>query len=252
MPNATLEYLIGSPNRVQTLRALRNDGPLPIRRLEERVPVSRRTLKRTLNAMTSRGWVGSTADGFEVTALGGMVLSSYDRFRDAIRLTERFRPFLEQVPASSFDLAPESLCDATLTVPDGDPTAAIDRLIEVRSDATAIRECASFLMQETLEQFLDSTADVTLVLGEGVPSPSDYSREYRETFEALLDADHIAVHAAPGDVRVPMGVADGRAFIGGTTDDGMPHSLLESDDPAVVAWVDRRFDAYLAEAEPIG
>ncbi|WP_251329381.1 helix-turn-helix transcriptional regulator [Haloplanus pelagicus] len=255
MSDGALEYLLGSETRPETLTALRDAGALPARRLEERVATSRRTLKRTLRTMESRGWVRPAADGYELTALGEAILSAYDRFRDRARTARRFRPFLERTPASAFDLDVEVLADATVVRPDDDPTAPVDRLLELRAEATEVREVAPFLLRDTVEQLVDRVTgdrppDVTLVLEDATPTPSRFSPAYCDRFRCLLDASSVAVHVVD-DVPFALGVADRHAFVGSTDLEGMPGPLLESDDAAVVDWAERSVERYLDRAEPL-
>lgn len=254
MPDDALEYLVGSPVRLDTLRALRSDGPLSIRTLEDRVPASRRTLKRTLRTMASRSWVRDVDGEYELTSLGGTILSAYEEFRDRERLAERLRPVLEQTPASAVDLDIEALADATVVHPGDDPTAPIDRLLDLRANATELRECAPYLLYDTVQQLADrvtddpSPPDVTLVLEDADPPMDRFPAGYQERFEALAGAPSVDVYAHPDDIRFAFGVADDHAFIVGVNLDGVAHTLLESDDPTVVDWATRRFEEYRSAA----
>ncbi|GAB6860459.1 helix-turn-helix transcriptional regulator [Haloplanus litoreus] len=257
MSDTALEYLLGSATRPETLTALREGGYLSARQLEERVSASRRTLKRTLRTMESRGWVRSVDGGYELTAMGATMLSSYDCFRRRERLAEEARPFLERTPASAFDLDVEALADATVVRPDTDPTAPVDRLLELRADATRIREVAPFLLNDTVEQLAtrvehDPTLqEVTLVLEEATPHPSEFSPTYCDRFRAVVDSPRTDVYVAAADVPFAFGVADGHAFLGSSGVDDMAGALLESDDEAVVDWVDRSIDRCLDHADPL-
>jgi len=257
MSDTALEYLLGSVTRPETLTALREGGRLSPRQLEEQVSASRRTLKRTLRTMESRGWVRSVDGGYELTAMGAAMLSSYDCFRRRARLAEEVRPFLERTPASAFDLDVEALTDATVVRPDADPTAPVDRLLELRDDATRIREVAPFLLHDTVEQLAtrvehDPTLqEVTLVLEDATPQPSEFSPAYCDRFRTVVGSPHVDVYVAATDVPFAFGVADGNAFLGSSGIDDMTGALLESDDDAVVDWVHRSVDRYLDHAEPL-
>lgn len=258
MSDDALDYLVGSPVRVDTLRAFRADGVLSARELDDRLSASRRTLKRTLREMCSRGWLREVGDGYELTTLGGTLLSTYEEFRDRERLAERLRPVLEQTPAAgvALDIDLEALDDATVVDTDDDPTDPIDHLLDLRANATELRECAPYLLYDSVEQLADrvtddpSPPDVTLVLGDASPSMDRFPPGYRERFEALTDAPSVDVYASSDDIRFSFGVADDHAFVVGVALDGVAHTLLETDDPAVVEWANRRFEEYRSAAAP--
>lgn len=256
MSDAALDYLVGSPVRVGTLRAFRRDGVLSVRELDDRLSASRRTLKRTLREMRSRGWVRDVGDEYELTALGGTLLAAYEEFRDRERIAERLRPVLERTPAAAVDLDVEALADATVVDPGDDPTAPMDRLLDLRANATELRECAPYLLYDSVEQMADrvtderSPPDVTLVLGDGDPAMDRFPTGYREQFEAMADAPSVDIYTHPDDIRFAFGVADDHAFVVGVALDGVDHTLLESDDPAAVDWATRRFEAYRSAATP--
>ena len=255
MSDTALEYLLGSETRPAALTALRDAGPLSARRLEERVSASRRTLKRTLRTMESRGWVEPADGGYELTALGETALATYERGRKRERIARRVRPVLEHAPAAAFGLDVEALADATVVRPDDDPTAPVDRLLELRAGASHLREAAPFLVRDTVEQLAERVTTespppaVTLVLGEAEPSPEAYSGAYCDRFRDLIDAPTVDVHVAD-DVPFAVGVADGHAFLGVASRDDVRGFLLESDDDAVVDWAERSIDRHLEQADP--
>ncbi|WP_251341581.1 helix-turn-helix transcriptional regulator [Haloplanus halophilus] len=256
MSDTPLEYLLGSQTRPQTLTALREAGPLPVRRLEERVSASRRTLKRTLREMESRGWVYPTDGAYGLTALGAELLSAHDRFRERARVARDARPFLERIPASALDLDVDALAEATVIRPDEDTTAPVDRLLDIRDGAAELREVAPFVIRDTVDQLADrvdddAPPDVTLVLEDAEPTPAEFSRAYCERFDDLLAASSVDVYVTPDDVPFAFGAADGHAFVGSTGRDGMPGALLEGDDPAIVDWVERSMERYLDRADPV-
>jgi predicted transcriptional regulator len=256
MAESTFEYLAGSELRPTVLVVLRTEGPLPLREVADRVSASRRTVTRTLSEMESRGWIRPVDGAYELTTLGATVLAAREEFRERTRIATRLRPFLERVPASAFDPGIDALADATVYTPDDDPTAFVDRLVELRSGATRVREYTPFLMLDSLEQFAEgfgngrSDADVTLVVRTDTPPRS--TPAYDERFAALVAAPHAEVSVDPdGPTSIAFGVADGTAFLGVADDDGMPGALLEGDAPELVSWVERRVDDRLDAAEPI-
>ena len=254
MPDTALEYLAGSAVRPELLAVLRDYGRLSLRDLADRVSASRRTVKRTMSTMESRGWIRPTNGAYELTSLGAAMLSAHGEFRERSRIATRLRSFLEHVPAATFDFDVTALDDATVVTPDDDPTAFVDHLVDLRSDATRIREYAPFLMFDSLQQLSagvgngHTTGDVSLVVRTDEPPQS--SPEYGERFDTLTDAAHVDVHVYPDGPMLGFGVADGCAFLGAADDRDMPAALLKSDAPELVSWVERQFERCLDAAEP--
>jgi predicted transcriptional regulator len=251
MADSALEYLAGSELRPAVLAVLRAEA-LPLREVSDRVSASRRTVKRTLSAMESRGWTRSVDGAYELTALGATVLAAHEEFRERSRIARRLRPFLERVPASEFNPGIDALVDATVCTPDDDPTAFVDRLVELRAGATRVREYTPFLMLDSLEQFSEGFGDGEVALVVRTDTPPRSSPAYDERFEALVAAPHADVYVNPdGPTDIAFGVADGTAFLGVADDDGMPGALLECDAPELVSWVERQVEDCLDAAEPI-
>jgi len=255
MADSSFEYLAGSEFRPAVLAVLETEV-LPLREVADRVSASRRTVKRTLSAMESRGWIRPADGAYELTTLGATVLAAHEAFRERTRIATRLRPFLERVSASEFDPGIDALADATVYTPDDDPTAFVDRLVELRAGATRIREYTPFLMLDSLEQFSEefgnaqSVGDVVVVIRTDTPPRS--TPAYDERFEALVAAPHAEVSVDPaGPTDIAFGVADGTAFLGAADDDGMPGALLVGDAPELVSWVERRIDDRLDAAEPL-
>jgi len=255
MPDTAIEYLAGSTVRPDTLIALRDHGRLSIRALEDQLSASRRTVKRTLSAMESRGWVRPADGTYELTAFGAMILSAYEEFRECERTVMRLRPFLEHVPATTFDLGVETVADATVISSEDDPTAFVDRLVELRAGTSRLCQYAPLLLLDSVRQLAKQVRngqpapDVNLVLGTDTPPRA--SPEYAEQFETLVAAPSVDVRLYPDGPPIGFGVADGRAFFGAADRRDLPHSLLVSDAPEVVAWVEREFEAYFDAAEPV-
>jgi predicted transcriptional regulator len=255
MPATALEYLAASSVRPDVLAVLREHGLLSLRDLADNVSASRRTVKRTLSAMESRGWVRKVDGGYELTALGETLLSAYERFRERSRDAIRLKPFLEHVPASMVDFDIEALVDATVVSSDDDPTAITDRLVELRAGATRIREYTPYLLFDSVRQFADqvgegqSAPDVTLVVRTNTPPQS--SSEYVEGFETLVAASDADVRRRPDGPSFGFGVVDGCAFFGTTDARGMPRALLESDASELVSWAEREFERCLDASEPV-
>jgi predicted transcriptional regulator len=255
MADSAFEYLAGSELRPAVLAALRAEGPLPLREVADRVSASRRTVKRTLRAMESRGWTRSVDGAYELTALGAAMLSAHEEFCERCHLATQFQPFLEHVSAATFDVDIDALTDATVISTEDDPTVITDRLVDLRSDATRIREYTPYLLLDSVRQLAAQVdngqppPEMTLVVGTDAPPRS--STEYVEGFETLIASSDADVRRHPDGPPFGFGVVDGRAFFGTTDAQGMPHALLESDAPALVSWVERRFESFLDAAEPI-
>lgn len=257
MADATdaLTFLSQSSNRHEALSALQAAEPLDRYDLEERLDASRRTVTRTLDALADRGYVTEGDAGYRLTAYGSFLATRFDRFADDVEAVDRLRPFLETVPAGTFDLDPRHLADADLFVADeASPYALLDRTLQLRREATRIREVAPAVEQKSVEQLArrardGADLDVQVVLPESVVDAAMETADYRDDHLDALRSDDVEMFVVPDPVRTFVGVLDETVAIA-TTRDGRPHALVVSTDDAVRAWAEAAFERSRDRARP--
>ncbi|MFC6989354.1 helix-turn-helix transcriptional regulator [Haloplanus sp. GCM10025708] len=257
MSDTAIRYLVGSDNRRRVLAALRADGPLTRRDLEDRIAASRRTVKRTLGELEDRGWIRPVGEGYDATALGVSVLDALDGALDRVDLATRFAPLLSHVPGDAVDLDVGGLADATLVSPtEGNPYAAMHRLHELRTGAAYVRELAPTPCLDGVEQLTerigsaDDPPDVEAVVEAAALDAVDSSSDVRAELEALATAETADVRTCDQAIPVVLGVYDETAVIGALDDDGILVALAETTDPAVRDWVVDEYRSYRQQSTP--
>lgn len=249
--NGALTFLAGSENRVEVLMLLRDDGPFEQRGIVDAVDASKRTVKRSLDSLEDHGWVSASdrRKEYRITALGELVLDAYTDVVDRLSVADRLGPFLERVPADALDIDPLALVDAeVVTRGDNQPYAPMDRVLEVRRDASHIREVVDIIQADSVGQLRervesgDLEADV--VLEAGVLDAVAENDGYADQFEAALAADDVTFHVFDGSLSFVFGVMDDVVVLGVTDNQGLPEAVIISDDPTVRQWATARFESY--------
>lgn len=218
------------------------------------VDASRSTVRRTIEGFLSRGWVESTEDGYRVTAAGELVATEFTRLSETIRLTEEFAPLLEYVPPSSFDIEPEWLADAELTLSTtAEPYAPAQTQTETIRTADRFRGFLPAIELDGTELVHDRITSgeftASIVLG---PACADHVREepFAELFREKLATDRFEVAIADGPLPFYLGLPDDdRIEIGVADDDGIPRALVQSSNTAFREWGEATFERYERNAE---
>jgi predicted transcriptional regulator len=256
--NGPVSFLAGSENRVETLVALRDGGAVDQREIADSVDASRRTVKRTLNDLEERGWViaeNGTSD-CRISALGGIVLDTYLEVVNRLEPATHCAPFLQRVPTEAFDLDPSALADAEVVVAaENQPYAPMDRVLEVRRNASQIREVVNIVQADSAGQLRERVANgklaAEIVLEAGVLDAIAANDDYAAEFEAAATADGATFYTYEGSIPYVFGLMDDTVILGVNDDKGMPEAVVVSDDPAVQEWAEDRFESYRSAADEL-
>lgn len=251
-----LEFLLRSENRTELLAALASDGPLDRYDLEETLGTSRRTVSRTLKKLEERSYVSAAEGGYRLTAFGTAAFEIYREYTDRLDLVDRFRPFLGNVDGEALDFEVTGLRGADLHVAgDVNPYAPIDRTLELRAQASRIRELAPGVEKRSIEQLTErvqSGEDISfeVILTAGAAEAAQSQPEYEHAHRTIRRADNVEQFVYPGEFPFFVGIMDDTVTLGATVD-GSPHALVESRDEGLHAWAERKIDEFRAEATPI-
>ena len=254
--DGTLDLLVRSENRARFLCALADDGPLDRYALEDRLDVSRRTVSRVAETLSEAGYVHERADGYALTAYGRLSTRAYRAYRDEAALLDRFRPLLREADAGTFDLDPALLRGADLTLArETSPYAILDRILELRRQATRIREVAPGVEDRSVTQLADrirdgTDLDVEAVLPPGALDAARSHPEYGEAHRVARESAAVDFFVYPEPFSVFVGVFDDTVALA-AGDGGHPSALLVSDRPELRAWAEDRIDAFEATATPL-
>lgn len=249
-----IDFLAGSRHRLRILNLLRGPEAMSRRNVRASVDASRATVRRTLEGLLSRGWVESTEDGYRVTAAGELVATEFTRLSETLRLTEEFAPLLEHVPPSSFDIEPEWLAGAELTVSTAaEPYAPAQTQTETIRTADRFRGFLPAIELDGTELVHDRITSgeftASIVLG---PACADHIREepFAELFREKLATGRFEAAIADGPLPFYLGLPDDeRIEIGVADDEGIPRALVQSSNTAFREWGEATFERYERNAE---
>ena len=251
-----LEFLLRSENRTALLAALASDGPLDRYDLEETLGTSRRTVSRTLKKLEDRNYISETDGGYCLTAFGAAVFETYREYTRRLDIAERLRPFLGNVDGGALDVELATLEGAKLTLADdASPYAPMDRTLELRAQASRIREIAPSVEKRSIEQLTERVErgeDVTfeVVLTADAAQAAQSQPEYEEAHRVTQRADNVEQFVYRGEFPFFLGVMDETVAIGAVVD-GNPVALVESRDERLRAWAEQRIDEFRSGAIPM-
>ncbi|MEF8908361.1 MAG: hypothetical protein V5A13_10905 [Haloarculaceae archaeon] len=251
-----LEFLLRSGNRAELLLMLDETQPLGRYELERQLEASRRTVTRVLDALSERGYIEEGDTGYSLTAFGTSVAASYRDCRQQVDLAAEYRPLLGHLDTRRFDIDPELLEGADLTVAsDTSPFVVLNRTLELREGATRVREAAPGIEKQSVEQLAARLRngdelemevilppDAVETVGEGDAFAGDHT--------VAREADAVRFYVAPEPFSVFVGVMDDTAALA-TGEDGKPLALVESDRPAFREWAEARLDEFRDAATPL-
>lgn len=241
--------------RRQFVAALR-DGAKDKRTLVDATDVSRSTVSRALRDLQANQLVERTNGSYRTTGYGDLLADEFESLLQTASSAWEVRDVLDKVPADELGFDLSRLADADVTTPTtANPTAPMDRVVELKREASSVRSLASGRSPGALDAHAEA-ADSSDHTFESVCSTdlvawllADADR--RETIEALLEADGVAIYAYDGDIPVPIGITEDVVFFGVESDEGAPVALVESTDDRVREWAVDTFESCREAADDL-
>lgn len=249
------QYLAGSPVRVAILRTLREEPRRPAS-LTAAVDATRTTVQRILAGFRERDWVVKRDAEYHVTSTGKRVHDAYETLLDEVERADRYGQFAADLERAGVDLPPSAIASGELTVAsDRNPLAAVDRLTDLLHEGrgSEIRAVSPIVIQqfnEAAADALDAGAEVELVIDRDVVDAS--VSEFGPATDRALEDDDATVFVSPEPIEYGLFRYEDRACVTAYDRRNNPRCVLESTDPAVVDWVDDRFESFVADAERLG
>ncbi|MDR9380873.1 MAG: hypothetical protein RI560_04280 [Natronomonas sp.] len=251
-----LAFLLRSDNRIEVLSALDDAAPLDRYELEGRLGASRRTITRIVGTLSERGYLRERDSGYALSAFGIAIARAYNGYRETAGLADRYRLLLRHLDADRLALDPELLRGAELIVAtESSPYAILDRMLQLRAEATRVRELAPTVGAKSLGQLAERVeAEEGFEFEAVLPAPAldDAAShpEYAEAQRTIQASGAVDLYISSASFSFVLGVMDGTAVVGVQVDD-RPYALVESTRPEFREWVDSRLDEYRAGATPI-
>ena len=245
------QYLAGSPVRIAVLRALRREPRRPAA-LTDAVDATRTTVQRILGGFRERDWVVKRDAAYHVTPTGERVHDAYETLLDEVELADRYGGFAADLERVGAGFPPEALDDGELTVAtDRNPLAAVDRITDLLREGgdAEIRAVSPVVIQQfnrAAATALDAGAEVELVIDRDVVEAS--IADFEAATDRAVDDDDAAVYVSPEPIEYGLFEYGDVACVMAYDRRNNPRCVLESTDPAVVEWVDDRFESLVADA----
>lgn len=246
-----IAFLLGSPNRVETLRIITR-SPIGRRELLSEVDASRPTIARVLKGFDERGWIERDGGTYRTTPAGDLLAAAVFETLETAASVDRFEWLYGSLPDSVEPPATAVLRDATVTRAEPEsPFGPIDRFAELLAGAKTLLECGPVALSRTAATRCRTPPDT--VSGEVVYPPS---------VVAALLADEEGIAAAVRDGRIRVRVHDPPPFGVALLDDRLvvvrydaatatPRALLEAANPAATTWGEATFECYRSAAVPL-
>jgi len=247
-------YLSGSPVRVEILRTLRREPRRPAD-LTAAVDATRTTVQRILAGFRERDWVVKRGAAYHVTPTGTRVHDAYEELLDEVERADRFGQFAAELERVGADIPPAALDAGDLTVaPDRNPLAAVDRITELlrEGSGTEIRAVSPVVIQQfndAATEALDAGAEITLVIDRDVLETSVDS--FESATDRALNNDDATVYVSSEQIEYGLFRYDDLACVTAYDQRNNPRCVFESQDRAVTAWVDERFESFLNDARTL-
>ncbi len=235
-----LHFLSHSEERRRIFDALADNTATPAG-LAGSLPISRRTVQRTLRAFAERGLVEHEAGEYSLTTTGWLV---YDTFGSAIAdlgVILAHQSVFDRLPADVPLPAPEWLSDAVIVTDGGsDRPRSVERWYTRRireTDVDVFRTVLPVVTPAASDRFrhvLDGEdAELSVVV-----DMADRDALRRELGSiGGMDPAAVEVFEAAGTPSIGYAVTPDRAFVRGYDEKGNVDVCIETDDPDFRRWV---------------
>lgn len=245
------EFLARSPNRLAALRAVA-DGPRPRGAVASAIDASQPTLGRVLEDLSDRGWVKRSAEGYQLTATGRLVLDGFSALLETLSLERRLRDVATYLPTDAFDFGLERFAGATVTTPTTTrPDAPVRRMTELLAQADHVRVCSYALNEAKLDLMAER-------VGEGLTVEGVFGRRAIDAVAAdpllggrlrnLLGEEDADIRVHDGDIGVALEITDDRVHLLCRDADGIVRAAVDTDDPVVREWAMATHEGYWERA----
>lgn len=250
---AEIEFLALSENRVRVLESLAA-GPHSRSELAEITGASQATLGRILGDFEDRDWVVRTGGGYEATATGRLVAEGFGDLLDVMVAERELREVVAYLPteAMAFDL--RNLADARIVTPsETRPNAPLQRLLEQMRGAESVTAFSHALNDQSLAVVAEQLGDQEFeaVLTRGAVDALTADETLRDRLRRVVSAPSAAIRVAEDDIPVAVTIADDAVNLLVRDDRGVVQASVDTTDPAVREWAERRYEHYRVHSEPL-
>jgi predicted transcriptional regulator len=252
-PLEDVAFLARSAHRVGVLETLA-DGPLTRPELHEATGISQPTLGRILGSFEDRHWVERRRPEYALTPLGELLVEEFEELLDTVETVQQLGDVVQQLPTDEMDFDVRAFADATVWTPDpGDTLSHIRRMERVWFDADRRRLLGSTLGPasfddrreqarrdfDRLEQMEVETIVSRAMLEQGMSDP-----EIRRMTQEHWDPEHVRAYLYDGPIPLILAIADEKAMLAPTDENGIPSAVIETENETIRSWVETEIDEY--------
>ncbi len=220
------------------------------RELAEALSVSRPTAHRIIESFLDVNVVRQSEQGYELTRYGKLVSDTVLAYRNELQTVTSLEPLIESLPEDiQFD--PRLFANAVITdATYDDPFRPMNRFIELFKSAKQIKGFNKSFLEpmyiELAHEQIEAGMESTIIYDPKVLEL--VAEQYPSIAESALESQHVraSVH---DDLPIALAIFQDRIGIGVYTESmGTPISWIDSGDPDAIAWGEKLFERYEAEA----
>lgn len=229
------------------------EQPMDKRTLEEHLSVSRSTLDRAVRELELLELIEYVDGAYRATTCGCLASRKYREFEQVIQVLAEFRPFLQHVSPSEFDLDLCCLGEANLLVPKpNNPYEMINRHVQLLKNTDYGRGLLPVTglhaHEAAHEAVVDGGARHELIVEPGVADTLRSNPRYAELTEEMIATGRVDLYVYDGEIPYFVGVFDEKTVQLGADEDGEPRALLEVATDEVREWANSKLDKYKQRA----
>ncbi|WP_416838790.1 helix-turn-helix transcriptional regulator [Haloferax sp. DFSO52] len=232
------------------------DDPKTKRELVDEVGISRSTIDRGVRELENLGLIEYETGNYRLTQVGQFLGRSFLEFYDVVDVTTRVAPFLAWMDPEWFDVDLCSLRDARIFIADADNSfgpwdSHAESVRSTRSYRGLLPSVGREPMEIKYQSILENDAEHEVIVGPDVAALL-YSEPLVDVFDEMLATGRVTVSVYPESIPYYLGIFDDDVVQVGSCDHfGLPYALLESTNPDVVEWAERKISSYKDNAVDI-
>ncbi|EMA43618.1 helix-turn-helix transcriptional regulator [Halococcus saccharolyticus] len=247
------ERLIELIRRAPVLEALREEGMMDRRELEQHLDVSKSTVHRFTRFLLENGLIERAGGEFVLTPLGEVSAEEIAAFDTSIQTAWQLAPVLEVANAHGVDIDLKAFADATVTIAaPGNPYRPVNRFMSLVSETDSLRglDPASInpLHMDDIYQRIVDGMETEAVFPPAVieniltSNPERAKTAFESGNLTLRVHDDLPFGLTLCDNRIGVGIYD--------EDTGLLRTYADTDAPAAHEWAEAVYTTYRDEATP--
>lgn len=250
---AEIEFLALSPNRVTVLERLA-DGVQTRSELGEATGASQATLGRILGDFEAREWVTHESGGYVATATGRLVAEGFGDLLDVMAAERELRDVVAYLPTDELGFDFSHLAEATVVTPsETRPNAPLQRLLTLLRGANSVTAFSHALNDQSLRAIVDRLGEqeCEAVLTRGAVDALTADDRLRDRLRTVLESESASVRVYDDEIPLAVTIGDDVVNVLVRDDRGVVQAAVETSNPAVREWAERRYEHYRVYSDPL-